>query len=59
MTKILIVYATGCGCTKKMAEAVAAGVNAVGGSQATVKTAEEATVDDVAAAIKGTELFAE
>ena len=50
MTKILIVYATDWGSTKKMAEAVAAGVDTVEGSQATVKTAEEATVDDVAAA---------
>ncbi len=50
MAKVLIVYATDWASTKKMAEAVAAGVATVTGSQATMKTAEEATAEDVAAA---------
>lgn len=50
MTKILIVYATDWGNTKKMAEAVADGVATVDGAEAVVKTAEEATAEDVAAA---------
>ena len=47
MANVLIVYATDWGSTKKMAEAVAAGVGTVEGAQATVKPAEEATADDV------------
>jgi NAD(P)H dehydrogenase (quinone) len=50
MAHVLIVYATDWGSTKKMAEAVAAGVGTVKGASATVKTAEEATKDDVVAA---------
>ena len=50
MTNVLIVYATDWGSTKKMAEAVAAGVATVKGATATVKTAEEANKDDVVAA---------
>jgi NAD(P)H dehydrogenase (quinone) len=50
MANVLIVYATDWGSTKKMAEAVASGVATVEGSKATVKTAEEATVEDVTAA---------
>jgi NAD(P)H dehydrogenase (quinone) len=50
MADILIVYATDWGSTKKMAEAVAAGVASVDGAKAIVKTAEEATTDDVMAA---------
>ncbi|MDY6954806.1 MAG: flavodoxin domain-containing protein [Thermodesulfobacteriota bacterium] len=50
MAKVLIVYATDWGSTKKMAEAVAAGVATVEGAEAAVKTAEEATADDVVAA---------
>jgi NAD(P)H dehydrogenase (quinone) len=49
MANVLIVYATDWGSTKKMAEAVAAGVASVTGSQATMKTAEETTAEDVAA----------
>ena len=45
-----MVYATDWGSTKKMAAAVAAGVATVEGNQATMKTAEEATAEDVAAA---------
>jgi NAD(P)H dehydrogenase (quinone) len=50
MANILIVYATDWGSTKKMAEAVAAGVETVDGAIANVKQAEEATPDDVLAA---------
>ena len=49
MANVLIVYATDWGSTKKMAEAVAAGVETVEEGQATVKTAEKASVEDVAA----------
>ena len=49
MVNVLIVYASDWGSTKKMAETVAAGVETVEGAEATVKTAEEATADDVAA----------
>lgn len=47
MTKVLIVYATDYGNTKKMAESVAAGVSSVNGTQAIVKTADETTADDL------------
>jgi NAD(P)H dehydrogenase (quinone) len=50
MANVLIVFATDWGSTKKMAEAVAAGVATVAGSQATVKPAEEAKPEDVEAA---------
>jgi NAD(P)H dehydrogenase (quinone) len=49
MAKVLIVYATDYGNTKKMAEAVASGVSSVAGAQVEVKTAEEATAEDVLA----------
>ena len=50
MAKVVIVYASDYGNTKKMAEAVAAGVNSVAGSTAVLKTAEEATEQDLVAA---------
>jgi NAD(P)H dehydrogenase (quinone) len=49
MTKVLIVYASDWGSTEKMANAVAEGVAAVEGAEATVKKAEDATADDVVA----------
>jgi len=53
MANVLIVYATDWGSTKKMAEAVAAGVATVDGAEATLKTAEEATGDEVMVADAG------
>lgn len=53
MANVLIVYATDWDSTKKMAEAVATGVKMVEAAQATVKTAEEATAEDVEAAERG------
>ena len=50
MSKVLIVYASDWGSTKKMAEAIAKGVDSVKGSQAIVKTAEEVLAEDVTAA---------
>lgn len=47
MTKVVIVYATDYGNTKKMAESIAAGVSTVSGAQAVLKTAEEATAEDL------------
>ena len=47
MAKILIVYATDYGNTHKMARTVAEGAAAVNGTEVTVRTAEEATVEDV------------
>ncbi|MGD8563699.1 MAG: flavodoxin domain-containing protein [Desulfarculaceae bacterium] len=49
MVKVLIVYASDYGSTKKMAEAVAAGVEKVDGAEPQVIAAEEATTEDVAA----------
>jgi len=49
MANVLIVFATDWGSTKKMAEAVAAGVAMVEGAQAIIKPAEEATAEDVEA----------
>jgi NAD(P)H dehydrogenase (quinone) len=49
MIKVLIVYATDYGNTKKMSEAVAAGVTSVPGAQVDVKFAEDVTEDDVIA----------
>ena len=46
MSKVLIVYATDYGHTKTCAEAVAKGVESAGGT-ATVKTAVDATADDI------------
>lgn len=50
MAKILIVYVTDYGNTSKMAQTVAEGAAAVAGTEVTVKTAEDATVEDVKAA---------
>jgi len=50
MVKVLIVYATDYGNTKKMAEAVAEGANSVNGAQAVLKTADETTADDLTGA---------
>jgi len=50
MAKVIIVYATDYGSTKKMAEAVADGVNSVDGAEAILKLAEETTVNDLQAA---------
>ena len=47
MAKVLIVYHSLSGNTKKMAEAVAEGARAVAGAEVTVKTGLEATIDDL------------
>lgn len=47
MTKVLIVYATDHGNTKKMAEAVASGVETVPNASSEIVTAEEVTEEDV------------
>jgi NAD(P)H dehydrogenase (quinone) len=47
VTKILIVYATDYGNTKKMAEAVASGVTSVSGTDVEVKFVDDVTEDDV------------
>jgi len=47
MAKVLIVYHSLGGNTKKMAEAVAAGAKEVAGTEVTVKTGLEATIDDL------------
>lgn len=47
MAKVLILYATDYGNTKKMAEAAAEGAKSVGGSDVLVKLAEEATPEDL------------
>lgn len=49
MTKVLIVYTTTIGNTKRMAEAVADGVRSVEGAEVTLKEPHEATMDDVRA----------
>lgn len=49
MTKVLIVYTTTNGNTKKMAEAVASGAQSVEGAEVSLKEAHEATMDDVRA----------
>ena len=46
MAKVLVVYATDYGSTKKMAEAVAEGAKLVDGAQVVIKTAEETTAED-------------
>ncbi|MBD3886311.1 flavodoxin domain-containing protein [Phormidium tenue FACHB-886] len=46
MTKVLIVYATDYGNTKKMAEAVASGVTSVSETDVEVKFADDVTEDD-------------
>lgn len=47
MTKVLIVYTTSNGNTRRMAEAVADGAKSVEGAEVTLKEAHEATLDDV------------
>ena len=47
MARVLIVYHSLSGNTKKMAEAVAAGAKEVAGTKVTVKTGLEATIDDL------------
>lgn len=47
MTKVLIVYATDYGNTKKMAEAIAQGAMSVPDAQVEVKLAEDTTADDL------------
>jgi len=49
MARILIVYHSLGGNTKKMAEAVAEGAKGVGGTEVTMKTGLEATIDDLLA----------
>jgi NAD(P)H dehydrogenase (quinone) len=50
MARVIIVYATDYGSTKKMAEAVAEGVNSVDGAEAVLKMAEETKINDLLAA---------
>jgi NAD(P)H dehydrogenase (quinone) len=47
MTKILVVYATDYGNTKKMAEAIASGASSVSGTQVEIKPAEDTTAGDL------------
>lgn len=47
MTKVLIIYATDYGNTKKVAEAVASGASSVNGTEVEIKLAEDATVEDL------------
>lgn len=47
MAKVLITYASDYGSTKKMAEVIAEGVNSVDGASAILKSAEEATAEDM------------
>lgn len=47
MSKILVVYHSLGGNTKKMAEAVAAGARSVPGTQVSIKTGLQATTDDL------------
>lgn len=47
MSKIVIVYATDYGNTKKMAEATAAGVKSINGAQAELKEAEHVVQEDL------------
>lgn len=49
MAKVLIVYASDHGGARKMAEALASGVDSVAGGQAKLMSAEEATSDDIMA----------
>jgi multimeric flavodoxin WrbA len=49
MAKVLIVYHSLGGNTKKMAEAVAEGAKGVAGTEVTMKTGLEATIDDLLA----------
>ncbi len=47
MTKVLVIYATSYGSTKKMAQAIASGAQSVAGTEVVVKTAEEVTAEDM------------
>jgi multimeric flavodoxin WrbA len=47
MAKIIVVYYSLSGNTKAMAEAIAEGARAVSGTQVTVKTGLDATIDDL------------
>jgi NAD(P)H dehydrogenase (quinone) len=47
MTKVLIVYTSSFGNTKRMAEAVTEGARSVEGTEVICKEASEATADDV------------
>jgi multimeric flavodoxin WrbA len=47
MAKVLVVYHSQSGNTQAMAEAVARGVTSVPGAEVTIKTALEATLDDL------------
>jgi NAD(P)H dehydrogenase (quinone) len=47
VTKVLIVYATDYGSTKRMAEAIASGAHSVPNVVVELKTAEEVTADDM------------
>lgn len=49
MTKILIIYATDYGNTKKMAEVIAEGVESVPGAEAVLRAADAVTADDMIA----------
>ena len=50
MSKIIVVYATDYGNTKKVAQTIADGAAGVPGTEVIVKTAEETTVEDLKAA---------
>lgn len=50
MAKVLIVYATNYGNTKKMAEAIAEGAKSVNGTEVVIKEAEEAAAEDLTGA---------
>ncbi len=47
MAKVLVIYASDYGSTRKMAEAVAAGVSGIPGMEAVIKAAEETTAEDM------------
>ena len=47
MAKVIIIYASDYGSTKKMAEAVAKGAEEVQGTEVTIKEATEVTADDL------------
>lgn len=49
MAKVLIIYATNYGNTKKMAESLAEGSKSVNGTEVSIKEAEEATNEDLIA----------
>lgn len=50
MAKILVVYASDWGSTKKLAEAVVAGAQSVAGTEVALKAAEETNAEDLTAA---------